>query len=593
MDVVTSYIKEDCYNKQGVGASSNGVFSILLSNHSTYTFSDSQNKLIVLGCNTYAYMEDLNAAFGCISVCNNLSTVTKGSCNGIGCCQTSIPKGIKSLYFTLSSFNNHSLVNHFNMCNYAFVADQKWFTFQGLSDLSGFARWNKNTSIPQVLDWVIENQTCEAAIKTPDYACVSQNSLCYNSTNGPTGYRCNCSKGYQGNPYLQGGCQAISAAIVISMGILLISGCAIVFYERWKLGNQKKLKQKYFLHNQGLLLQHLISSDEDSPNQTKIFTIKELEKATNNFDDTRVLGCGGHGTVYKGLLSDQRIVAIKKSKIVDSGEIDQFINEVATLSRINHRNVVKLYGCCLESEVPLLVYEFIPNGMLSDHIHSEDHHLSWEDRIRIAAESAGALSYMHSAASMTIFHRDVKSSNILLDDNYQAKVADFGASRFVPHNDTHVSTAVQGTFGYLDPEYFRTGKLTEKSDVYSFGVILVELLTGKRPLSMHEDRNLSTHFILLFKENRLDDIIDDQVAKGGKEQIQMVAEITEACLRVKGEERPLMKEVAIELERLRQHNKKHLWIRIPVCHGEAKNSGSGGDGGSDGGDGGNGEEKKS
>ncbi|KAK4392328.1 Wall-associated receptor kinase-like 1 [Sesamum angolense] len=165
---------------------------------------------------------------------------------------------------------------------------------------------------------------------------------------------------------------------------------------------------------------------------------------------------------------------------------------------------------------------------------------AWKDRLRIAAEAAGALAYLHSAASMPIIHRDVKSSNILLDDSYTTKISDFGASRLVPLDQTQVTTLVQGTLGYLDPEYFHTSQLTEKSDVYSFGVVLAELMTGKKPLAptkSEEERNLAT-----------------------LEQVQAVGELVKRCLNLRGEERPTMKEVAMELEGLRRDT-KHPWIQ--------------------------------
>ncbi|GAY34364.1 hypothetical protein CUMW_285880 [Citrus unshiu] len=271
----------------------------------------------------------------------------------------------------------------------------------------------------------------------------------------------------------------------------------------------------------------------------------ELEMATDNFNTNRILGQGGQGTVYKGMLTDGRIAAVKKSKLVDESNIEQFINEVVILTQINHRNVVKLFGCCLETEVPLLVYEFIPNGTLYQYIHeTEEFSITWEMRLRIAIEVSSALSYLHSTTSIPIYHRDIKSANILLDDKFRAKVSDFGASRSVTIDQTHLITRVLGTFGYLDPEYFGSNQFTEKSDVYSFGVVLVELLTGQKPIrstDAEEDKSLAGYFLLAMKENR----------KPKEEEIITVAMLAKRCLNLNGRKRPTMKEVAFELGGIR------------------------------------------
>lgn len=606
-----------CYNRLGNLTQETPSWTSL-GTTSPYTFSE-LNKFTVVGCDDFALIfgnEQRNFTSGCVSLCSKSEDLLDGFCSGIGCCQTSIPKGLKYYSVQLRSLANHTNIWSFDPCSYAFLGEQESFVFRGASDFSDPSFLNRTlANVHIVVDWVVGNLTCSEAQRTNVLACQS-NTNCVDSDIGYSGYRCSCKEGYQGHPYLDPGCQDINEcedpsnntcdstgtctntpgrytcscphgfvgdgqrngqgcvaerkqfpvikfSLGMGFGFLSILIGITWLYFAMKKRKLIKLREKLFQQNGGLLLKQQINSNEGGIESSKVFTAEELEKATNNYAEDRILGRGGYGVVYKGILGD-RVVAIKKSRVMDESQIEQFINEVVILTQVNHRNVVKLLGCCLESEVPLLVYEYVSNGTLFGHIHSKGAltWLSWENRLRIAAESAGALSYLHSAASMPIIHRDVKSANILLDENYTTKISDFGASRLVPLDQTQVTTLVQGTLGYLDPDYFHTSQLTEKSDVYSFGVVLAELLTGKKPLSLErtpEERNLATYFIMSVKENKLFQILEPRVVREGTlEQLQMIADLVKRCLNLNSEDRPTMKEVAMELEGLRKLT-KHPW----------------------------------
>ncbi|KAI9077570.1 hypothetical protein K1719_040502 [Acacia pycnantha] len=609
---ISIYVSRICYDQSGGVDSDLSLTSVTIP---AFPISSSANKFVSVGCDSYAYLTSFqdgqNYSTGCLSLCNQRPNNTAGeTCSGIGCCQVDIPPRMRNITFQSYSFNNHKKVWDFNKCSYAFVAKRGSFHF--------YPRYLENLPYDEftlVLDWsVVDKGTCQEA----NSVC-NPRADCKNSDSG-FGYRCFCKSGFHGNPYHPHGCQDVDECLapnhcdtkgfalcnnfdggyncscppgytgdglvygsrctrdsldlsrfhIITLGVCgaLLVGVTLfsTFYWARKQHTRKQNRERNFEQNGGnMLLQTL--SQQGYADKTKIFTQNELLNATNNFDEARILGCGGQGTVYKGTLPDNTVVAIKKPRVGgDPRQVKDFINEVVVLSQINHRNVVKLLGCCLETEVPLLVYEFVDNGTLLDHIDplKNECSISWETRLTIAAETAEAVSYLHSAASIPIFHRDIKSTNILLDHNHRAKVSDFGASRLVPLDKTQVSTVIQGTLGYLDPEYVHTGQLNEKSDVYSFGVVLIELLTGNKAVEFNrsEQRNLAVYFESSMKEDRLWQILDRQLLdqKKNDEQLKQVAFLARRCVRVNGEERPTMKEVAMELERLIAME-RHPWVK--------------------------------
>ncbi|CAL4962006.1 unnamed protein product [Urochloa decumbens] len=291
-------------------------------------------------------------------------------------------------------------------------------------------------------------------------------------------------------------------------------------------------------------------SIDDPP--THLFSYEELEEATNSFDENRELGDGGFGTVYKGFLKDGRVVAVKR--LYNSyRRLEQFHNEAAILSKLRHPYLVMFYGCTPSiSRELLLVYEFVANGTVADHLHGHraaERALSWPLRLSIAVESAAALSYLH-AIEPPVVHRDVKTTNILLDADFHVKVADFGLSRLFPLDVTHVSTAPQGTPGYVDPEYHQCYQLTDKSDVYSFGVVLVELISSKPAVDISRHRNeinLAGMAISKIQNCNLEQLVDLDLGyeadPATKRMMTMVAELAFRCLQQNGEMRPPMKEV--------------------------------------------------
>ncbi|KAK1602395.1 hypothetical protein QYE76_007939 [Lolium multiflorum] len=287
------------------------------------------------------------------------------------------------------------------------------------------------------------------------------------------------------------------------------------------------------------------------------FTYEDLAVATDQFSDANLLGQGGFGFVHKGVLPDGTEVAVKQLRDGSGQGEREFQAEVEIISRVHHKHLVTLVGYCISEEKRLLVYEFVPNNTLEFHLHGRrGPTMDWPARLRIALGSAKGLAYLHEDCHPKIIHRDIKAANILMDHRFEAKVADFGLAKLTPDNDTHVSTRVMGTFGYLAPEYASSGKLTEKSDVFSFGVMLLELITGRRPVSSkqaHMDdslvdwaRPLMTRAL---QDGNHDALVDPQLGTefNDNEMARMIA-CAAACVRHSGRRRPRMSQVVRALE---------------------------------------------
>ncbi|KAI3689220.1 hypothetical protein L2E82_47173 [Cichorium intybus] len=544
----------------------------------------------------------------CVSSTQNLLTVV-GFCLGRGCSQVPVPPYLTRFRIhTQSNTRGENVGNwNYNNCTYAFVVEKGKYTFRK-TDFNKFPK----RAFPVVLEWSIDSITCDKAqMNRSAYVC-RENSVCLDTLTETNrtywGYRCKCAQGYEGNPYLPNGCQDIDECELaqhdckydcintngsyncscpsgkrgdgrkdgngcsnyiqgfkllgdsvywgISMGTLASFFMTFIIWWALKQRQIMKSRERFFKKNGGLILQKVLFESKKSAHMTKVFAARDLEKATNKFHKTNIVGQGGYGTVYKGTLGDKTTVAIKKAKSIDESQIEQFINEVIILSEVSHPNVVKLLGCCLETQTPLLVYEFVSNKTIFHHLHEQDYisSMTFERRLNIATQTAEALAHIHSTTQ--IVHRDIKSLNILLTDDYIAKVSDFGISRFIPVDETHLQTLVHGTLGYIDPEYFRSGILTEKSDVYSFGMVLVELLTGRKVFShdrTESDLGLATYFTSSLERGHLLQILDDKVKKDGlNEYIRYFARIAKDCVELEGKKRPNMVEVQEELEELRQ-----------------------------------------
>ncbi|CAK9883051.1 unnamed protein product [Sphagnum jensenii] len=302
----------------------------------------------------------------------------------------------------------------------------------------------------------------------------------------------------------------------------------------------------------------LPQSSQTVGNSKSYFDYEELYTATNGFSPSTILGEGGFGRVYKGQLLSGKVVAVKQLTVGGGQGDREFRAEVEIISRVHHRHLVSLVGYCIIDSQRLLVYDFVPNGTLADNLHGKKRGLvmDWATRLRVALGSARGLAYLHEDCHPRIIHRDIKASNILLDNNFEAQVADFGLAKAESDAHTHVTTRVMGTFGYLAPEYAASGKLTEKSDVFSFGVVLLELITGRKPVDTRQPPGEDTlvewaHPLmkLALEDGNVEQLVDPELGNDyEKNEMFRMIEAAAACVCYTASKRPKMSQVVRALE---------------------------------------------
>ncbi|ONI09209.1 hypothetical protein PRUPE_5G223900 [Prunus persica] len=390
---------------------------------------------------------------------------------------------------------------------------------------------------------MLSNGTCGSNITTDSFLCFCEDHP----------YEKTCPSG--GNSWNWE--RKVVIGVCTSAATVLIMSVVFFVYQR---RNRKQYAPSSFVSRS--IFSKQTSMDDMEKGSTylgvHLFTYRELEEATNYFDSAKELGDGGFGTVYHGNVRDGRAVAVKRLYENNCKRVEQFMNEIEILARLRHQNLVLLYGCTSRhSRELLLVYEYIPNGTLAEHLHGEKAKpgaLPWLTRMNIAIETASALSYLHAS---DIIHRDVKTTNILLDNNFCVKVADFGLSRLFPTDVTHISTAPQGTPGYVDPEYNQCYQLTSKSDVYSFGVVMIELISSLPAVDITRHRheiNLSNMAINKIQKHALHELVDTCLGFESdyriRKMIIAVAELAFRCLQNDKEVRPSMPDVLDELKRI-------------------------------------------
>ncbi|CAL4990887.1 unnamed protein product [Urochloa decumbens] len=557
-----------------------------------FLISPEKNEFTGIGCYTLALLGDWNGdddddnyLSGCVTTCLGLDKAAKDgeNCTGQGCCQTpTLPRDLDILKVVLSS-GGAKPVNpawKYSRCSYGFVAAKTWYKFKR-GDLNGTGDMAPGKRVPLVLDWAIPDSKVGA--------CASNHSHPEPVREGRQWYICKCSNGYRGNPYIDGagGCKYVQkcklgksncgsdrdcvdidgtyrckckvgrsgpdchpifsakeAAVLATFAARLL--LALLVWFAWNVHKEAD-RRDIFDKNGGEILKHM---------NINIFTESQLENITNHYDTP--IGRGAFGKVYRGTTHENLRVAVKRSVVEGTkpSKDHDMVNEIATLFEIRHANLVRLIGCCLETEVPMLVLEYVSNGSLYSVLHcgSTPRVLPLSVRLDIAIGSAQALAYMHSHGGHSLVHGDVKTGNILLGDNLTPKVSDFGSSK-LESIARHGNFCVMGDLSYIDPVYKETGHFTQKSDVYSFGVVLLELITRKTP-RYGNNTSLTVEFMKSCKEEGngrkmydRDIILSDGEAQSHRyvECLDQIGMLAIRCLKEDKDERPSMEEVVEEL----------------------------------------------